>query len=61
MFLKDPSAKPQRRAAEPRSFMSWSERAAHHAASWGSPGQTESRGSVTTSTSAPQSEATLSS
>lgn len=63
MFMNDPSAKPQRRAAEPRSFVSWTERAALHAASLGGSGLAQSRAAHAASapTPAPRSEATLSS
>lgn len=44
MFQKAPSAR--RRPAEPRSFMSWSERAASHAASFGAAAQPAPRGEI---------------
>lgn len=36
-MFKDSLTRPARRAAEPRTFGSWSERAALHAASFGTP------------------------
>lgn len=59
MYQKVPSAR--RRPAEPRSFMSWSERAANHAASFGALADQTPRGETSTRSSVAAADQQLSS